>query len=461
MSSTTLQYSQPKQSDSFALRVQTSPQPSLTLPLNMQATSNPTIRAPSSTSPPTSSAPSRPPSISPTSLLSQFAVTPQPKPLSPYTRLSLSTSHSPRDSPFSSLNPYFLPPISPSNYCKSPSLLQRSEGDWSYCLSPSQKRDSPRMGAKEANELWETQWSPFGGAARGAAGAGAAKVKSPNGGKFSWQWEENGHERDKGDDSTSEEEDDEEQKEERKEQDTTLDAAQGRKKTTSFAFDNFEPAFAPVAPTSATSTSIAAKYAMPAISPRTFKATLTPKQNRLSASSSGTSSPAIVPVPVPSTTTFSLYPASAHPGSPPPPSPVLASRPSGAVTPIDPVSSTKAPPAMATAAAATLATTGPTPAALAAAALLKANTTHNKTIAATPEELFADLDTPAHGLSARTRKQKAKSVVFCDEAPGAAGGGGGVGRALAEVHIVPDDYTQYPIPSKKKKGKGKEKCRVM
>ena len=306
------------------------------------------------------------------------------------------------------------------------------------------------MGVKEANEVWEAQWSPF-GAAR--TGGGAAKAKSPAGGKFSWQWEENGHERDKGDDSTSEEEDDEEQKEERKEHDSTVDVTQAKKKTTSFAFDHFEPAFAANAPTS--STSLAAKYAIPAISPRTLKASLTPKQRRLSASSSATSSPAIVSVPVPTVTTFSLYPASAHPGSPPPPSPVHAAQSAAAVPPTDPVSSTKAPPAMATAAAATVATTGPTPAALAAAALLKANTTHNKTIAATPEELFADLDTPAHGLSGRVRRQKAKSVCFCDEA---AGGGQ---RVLAEVHMVPDDFTQYPIPSKKKKGKGKEKCRVM
>lgn len=292
-------------------------------------------------------------------------------------------------------------------------------------------------------------------------GGAAGKVKSPGGGKFSWQWEENGHERDKGDDSTSEEEEDEE-KEERKEHESTSDATHGKKKSTTFAFDDFEPALTSAAPPT-TSTSLAAKYAMPAISPRTFKAALTPKQNRLSASSTAATSPAIFPVPAPSTTTFSLYPTSAHPGSPPPPSPVLPSRPTAAVTPLDPVSSTIAPPAMSTAAAATVATAGPTPAALAAAALLKANTTHNKTIAATPEELFADLDTPAHGRS-RVRKVKAKSVVFCDEAAtsgGSSGSGGSGQRPLAEVHLVPDDFTQYPIPQKRKKGKGKEKCRVM
>ena len=449
MSSTALHNNSQDPFDPFALRVQTTSQPNLSLPLSMQSASNPPTTASTNTiSPPPLF--TRPPSISPTTLLSQFAIQPQPKPLSPYTRLSLQTSQSPKESPFSAFNPYFIPPISPSNHCKSPSLIQRND-DWTYCLSPSQRHESPRMGVKEANQVWEAQWSPFNGAARGSGTA--AKAKSPSGGKFSWQWEENGHERDKGDDdSTSEEEDEEEQKEERKEHESTDDSAQSKKKTTSFAFESFEPAFPSAAPSS--SIPLSAKYAIPTISPRSFKASLTPKQRRSSASSSATSSSAVAPVPT--VTTFSLFPASSHPGSPPPPSPTQPVRSAAAVTPTDPVSSTNAPPAMATAAAAaTVATTGPTAAALAAAALLKANTVHNKTIAATPEELFADLDTPAHGLSSRTRRQKAKSVCFCDEAPNAPG------RVLAQVHMVPDDFTQYPIPTKKRKGKGKEKCRVM
>ena len=463
MSSSALQNNQPDPFDPFALRVhtQTPPQPTLSAPQKLTIPVSSSSPNPLSHSPLGMSGLTRPSSmsISPNALMSQFAVTPQPKPLSPYTRLSLSSaSSSPKSSPFSAFNPYFIPPISPSNHCKSPSLIARHDADWTYCLSPSQKLDSPRMGAKEANEVWEAQWSPFHGAARGAAAGSAAKPKSPGGSKFSWQWEENGHERDKGDDSTSEEDEDEESKEERKEQST--DAARGQqKKSTTFAFDSLQADFAPPAATTAPSHS--AKYAIPAISPRTFKSTLTPK--RRSATPPTASAHSVASAPAPATTTFSLFPvaathAGAHPGSPPPPSPVLAARPAAAAPAVDPVSSTKAPPAMATAAAATVQAAGPTPSpeALAAAALLKANTIHNKTLAATPEELFADLDTPANG--GRARRVKAKSVVFCDEAVNPA-----VQRVLAQVHLVPDDYTQYPIPDKKKKGKGKgkEKCRVM
>lgn len=452
MSSTAFQNNHHDPFDPFALRVATTPAHSLPHTMQQQPATNLTVAA-TATQP---TAFGRPLSVSPHHLVSQFA----PKPLSPYTRLSLSTSHSPKESPFSSFNPYFIPPISPSNYCKSPSQ-NKHNNDWAHCASPSQRRESPRMGVKEANQVWDAQWSPFsGGAANGAASGGAAKAKSPSAGKFSWQWEENGHERDKGDDSTSEEEDEVEEKEERKE---SNDASPG-KKTASFAFDMFDPVFsapAPVASSTAPSLPLSSKYALPTISPRSFKAALTPKQNRKSAASSVNVSPAVAPVPVPapSTTTFSLFPTASHPshpGSPPPPSPTLPPRSAVVPPAVDPVSSTVAPPAMATAAAASVAVAGPSPAVLAAIALLKANTAHNKAITATPEELFADLDTPAHGRSTRQHKPKTKGVVFCDEAANSGG------RALAEVHLVPDDFTQYPIPDKrKKKGKGKEKCRVM
>ena len=105
---------------------------------------------------------------------------------------------------------------------------------------------------------------------------------------------------------------------------------------------------------------------------------------------------------------------------------------------------------MAVAAATAVAAAGANPAVLAAAALLKKNTEHNKTIAATSEELFKDLETPR---DFRPRGTGERTVGFADER----------GQGLTIIHEVEDDWTQYPIPERKKsKGKkGKEKCKVM
>ena len=305
---------------------------------------------------------------------------------------------------------------------------------------------SPRMGVKEANEAWDAQWSPFG---RGKSGAvspanGINGARAPS--KFQWTYEEDGHERDKGerdaeDDSTSEE--DEDADAERKEPQRPQQLQVGNKVSPRAAsgFDSFDP-FAPSAAPSPRSSMLtqASKYATPAVSPRAFFSTLTPKTRRPSL----TVSPITV-FPAPSS---SIHPVPTvtspppQPGSPPLPSSVDAA---------DQVATTHAPPKMATAAEAAVATTGASPEALAAAALLKRNTQFNKTIAATSDELFADLETPREP---RQRRQGEKTVGFADDK----------GVVLAEVHVVPDDMTQYPIPDKKKKkgkGKGKEKCRVM
>ena len=412
--------------------------------------------------------------VSPTTsaLLSQFQVQSNPKSISPApfntntfntAKLSLNTSHD-ASPPFSSFNPYFL---SPSNRCKSPSLTVNpaftfASAAAAYCPSPSMSH-SPRMGIKEANDTWEAQWSPFGRAKPNTAISPANRTSSTHthssassaprqqSSKFQWSYEEGGHERDKGDDSTSEEEEGEE---EHKEVDhPTL-------KPFEFDFDPFPPtqqhssssftstSSAP-SPRSALLTT-ASKYANPHAAHPLLSA-LTPKTRRPMQASPIT----VFPAPHPSNS-FSLFPVPTV-TSPPPAPPNSPPLPSSA-TPSDPVSTTNAPPHMSTATPASTSSPtppgpagppGPSPAALAEAALLKRNTAFNKSIPATSEELFKDLETPREW---KVRGQGERSVGFADEK--------GKG-ALAEVHVVPDDFTQYPIPKKKGKGKGKEKCRVM
>jgi hypothetical protein len=397
------------------------------------------------------SSPPRSPKLSPTTaaLLSQFQAYQMPS-FPAFKPLSLNTgNHEP--SPFAAFNPYAS---SPSNRCRSPSMSGGANFTFPSAYCPSPSASSPRLDVQKANETWDAQWSPFNAAkarasptaSRGAQ-AGSGKAAS----KFAWTYEENGHERDKGDDdSTSEEEESED--EERKEAEL-LPRKPGLSNPAAAAeFDPFASSSSSSStfkagwpPSLSMSTSsqpvvtVASKYATPAVSPRSFVSALTPRRKPTFT----TPTVSVFPIPSPAVSASSFPVLHSTPNSPPP---------SGAATPTDPVSTTQAPPKMATAAAAMK--TGPvvSPAAAAAAELLKRNTAFNKAIAATAAELFADLDTPAVA-----RRRNGKQVLFVDERP--AGGDGS--RALAEVHLVPDDFTQYPIPKKRKKGKGKEKCRVM
>ena len=366
-----------------------------------------------------------------------------PKSISPSpfntAKLTLNTSHDSSPPPFSSFNPYF---ISPSNRCKSPSVTLNpaftfASAAAAYCPSPSMSH-SPRMGIKEANDVWEAQWSPFGRsktnpapspANRPSPHSSSSPVPPRPSSKFHWTYEEGGHERDKGDDSTSEEEEEEERKE-----------VEAPPKPFDFEFDPFAPSSSSTSAPSPRSSLLttATKYATPHAGHPVLSA-LTPKTRRPTQSSPVT----IFPAPPPSFSTsaspFSLFPVPTI--SSPPPAPPNSPPLSAAVDPTDRVATTHAPPQMATAATAAVATTGPSPAALAAAALLKQNTAYNKTIAATSEELFRDLETPREW---RARSTGEKTVGFADER----------GKGLAEVHVVPDDLTQYPDTEEEGEGEG-------
>ena len=275
-----------------------------------------------STSTSTSISPKQRGGFSPTTsaLLSQFQVQSNPKSISPSpfntAKLTLNTSHDSSPPPFSSFNPYF---ISPSNRCKSPSVTLNpaftfASAAAAYCPSPSMSH-SPRMGIKEANDVWEAQWSPFGRsktnpapspANRPSPHSSSSPVPPRPSSKFHWTYEEGGHERDKGDDSTSEEEEEEERKE-----------VEAPPKPFDFEFDPFAPSSSSTSAPSPRSSLLttATKYATPHAGHPVLSA-LTPKTRRPTQSSPVTIFPAppppFPPPPPPS-------PSSPSPPSPPPP----------------------------------------------------------------------------------------------------------------------------------------------